>query len=351
MKTLLKIGLAAVALSACVTALIARAGNNTSTLYAVTDLGPGFAYKVGNPDASGTFLVVGSTPPGPAATVWTVTADGTVIDVFTYDVFTWSAATDVNDHGMVVGISFEGPFVDVPGVGIKLLPGEALDAARVNNRGVIVGSVFDSSVPAGVSGAVWYVDATGGITGPVLTNTASGVTFVPYDVNDEGTMAGFVVTTPNGDTAAALADFDRNGDLEVQNLGVLRRGNTAAVAWSINSDDMAVGSSGVNNFGLDFNTAFLWTPAQPNKLTSLGDLGGDASIAYDINEDGQVVGQSVTSANVVVGFIWQNGKMADLNSLLAAPFDDTIYLANGINDTGHIVGSTQSGNACVLTPQ
>src|SRR5262249_25795380 len=128
MNTLLKIGLAAVALTACVTALIAKAGGKTQTLYAVTDLGPGSASKVSNPDASGTFLVVGSTPDAGGnnrATVWSVSTDGTVDDVFTYGFFD-SLAIDVNDHGMVVGNSqngaFNGAFVDVPGVGVEFLP-------------------------------------------------------------------------------------------------------------------------------------------------------------------------------------------------------------------------------------
>ncbi len=90
MKTLLKIGLAAAIIVASVSALAVRAGNNAPALYAVTDLGPGGAVKASKPDDSGTFLVVGSTPGpvGPVATAWTVTTGGTVIDVFTYDVFT-----------------------------------------------------------------------------------------------------------------------------------------------------------------------------------------------------------------------------------------------------------------------
>jgi probable HAF family extracellular repeat protein len=349
MKTLLKIGLTAFALLASIGILAVRAGNNTPTFYAVTNLGPGGAHKASNPDGTGTFLVVGSTPPGPVATVWTVTTHGTVVDVFTYDTLLgWSMATDVNDHGMVIGIGFEGPFVDVPGVGLKHLPGGAANATGVNNQGVIAGSVFDAS--NNVIGAVWYVDATGGITGPVLTNTKAGVSFTPYDINDEGTMAGFVVTTSNGDTTAALARFDCNGDLEVQNLGVLHRADTAAFAASIDSDEVAVGDSGVS-LGSEPNSGFLWTPARPNKLTSLGNLGGGGSFVLDINDDGQVVGQSVTEANVFVGFIWQSGKITDLNNLLKSPLNDTVELASGINNTGHIVGLLQSGNACVLTPQ
>ncbi|MGE5191725.1 MAG: hypothetical protein ACM3U2_04435, partial [Deltaproteobacteria bacterium] len=108
MKTLLKVGLGAAALLACVGTFVVKAGNQTPVVYAVTNLGRGSAFKVSNPDASGTFLVVGSTPdPDVAvrATVWTVSTDGSVADVFTYDTLGASQAVDVNDHGMIIGSS------------------------------------------------------------------------------------------------------------------------------------------------------------------------------------------------------------------------------------------------------
>src|SRR5262245_15698614 len=146
MKILLKIGLVVVALLAPISVLVVRAGGNTQTLYSVTNLGPGSAFKAGNLDSSGTFLVVGSSPDpanpnGPGlATVWTVTTDGTVVNVFTYDSLGPSAAVDVSDHGMIVGNTGRGAFVDVPGVGVATLP-NALNAFGVNNHGAVVGYV------------------------------------------------------------------------------------------------------------------------------------------------------------------------------------------------------------------
>ena len=341
-------------LSACVTTLIAKAGGKTQTLYAVTDLGPGYASKVSNPDASGTFLVVGNTPDpdgNELATVWTVSSDGTVVDVFTYDMLPpGSVATDVNDHGMVVGLdqgAFNGAFVDVPGVGVEFLPG-ALQAFGVNNEGVVVGIVSDPSAPFGESGAVWYVDdATGAITGPVLTTIGPGVTFLPFDINDEGTMCGVIFAAGSSNTPAATAEFDSAGQLQVQNLGVLNPGDTFSEAFSINSDGLIAGiSSGTGD------SAVLWDPSQPNTPTSLGDFGGGESQALDINDDGQVVGYSLTkNQKSALGFIWQNGKMVNLNKVLTSHRSHTIEIANGINNTGHIVGSMESGDAFVLTPQ
>jgi len=301
MKTLLKISLAAFAFSVCVTALVVRAGNITPTLYAVTNLGPGSAFKASNPDSSGTFLVVGSSPDpvnpnGPGlATVWTVSIEGTVADVFTYDTLGHSFAVDVNNGGMIVGFSSNiGGFVDIPGVGVATLP-NAINVFGVNNNGVVVGYVQVATAP-GVNGAVWHVDSTGAVTGPVDTNIAPGVTFVPHDVNDDGTMAGFILTAGSSNISAAIAEFDRTGELDVTNLGVLRAGDTDATAWSINSDGQVAGDSSGKTSS---SSAFLWEPSKPNKLTALG----EAFFAPDINDHAQVVTASFNKANVAVGVI------------------------------------------------
>ena len=343
MKTLLKVGLAAVALLASLGAFALRADNRPPTLYAVTILGPGNAYKASNTDASGEFLVVGGTPDPNVIvrpTVWTVSTDGTVVDVFIYDTLGSGQALDVNDHGMVIGSSSSGDFVDVPGVGIKFVNGSV---QAVNNLGVVVGFTSDPSGPDKVSGAVWYVDPQGGLTGPVLTTVGPGVTFMPNDINDEGTMCGFILTAGSSNIFAAIAEFDRDGELDVTNLGVLHPGDTGSNARSINSDGIVAGDSG-NSSG---SSAFVWDPSHPNKLTSLG----EGVAAPDINDNSQVAFSTVNKANVTIGAICQNGKTTDLNTVLAAPTNDTIELANGINNTGHIVGLLQSGNACVLTPQ
>src|SRR5262245_41553239 len=127
MKTLLKIGVAAVVLLATLGAFVVRAGGKTQTLYAVTNLGPGSAFAASNPDASGTYLVVGSIPDPDVvalATVWTVSADGTVADVFTYDSLPGSEAIDVNDSGLIIGISNVGSWIDIPGVGVTFPRGQ-----------------------------------------------------------------------------------------------------------------------------------------------------------------------------------------------------------------------------------
>lgn len=129
-------------------------------------------------------------------------------------------------------------------------------------------------------------------------------------------------------------------------LGTLP-GGTESLAFSVNSRGQVVGYS--NNEILDpfsmggFPTqtrAFLW---QNRVMTDLGTLGGPDSLAFDVNERGQIAGQSYTNStpNPTTGlptqnpFYWENGKMTDLGTL-----GGTIGIANWMNNRGQVVGNS-----------
>lgn len=86
--------------------------------------------------------------------------------------------------------------------------------------------------------------------------------------------------------------------------------------------------------------AFLWT-RETGRMTDIGVLPGDnVSEALDINDRGQVVGISIPSFHA---FLYENGKMTDLNKLI--PDDSPLVLleGGGINNRGEI-----TGQACVI---
>jgi probable HAF family extracellular repeat protein len=101
---------------------------------------------------------------------------------------------------------------------------------------------------------------------------------------------------------------------------------------------------------LEFNpVAFIWTKEKGTQ--KILPLQGDTnSIAYAINNLGQVVGQSFGGPEGARAFVWENGKATDLNAMVSG--DAGIYLiyAEGINDRGDITGQacTFVDTACVF---
>jgi probable HAF family extracellular repeat protein len=73
-------------------------------------------------------------------------------------------------------------------------------------------------------------------------------------------------------------------------------------------------------------------------VQGLGTLGG-ASIARDINDSGQVVGQSLNASGQNRAFLWDDGRMTDLGTL-----GGPASFARGIDDTGRVVGFSRNAN-------
>lgn len=131
------------------------------------------------------------------------------------------------------------------------------------------------------------------------------------------------------------------GSLNTQGLGINNRGQVAGYA------DLA---------GDTTYHAFLWQ--NRTGMIDLGTLPGDvASGADGLNSEGQVVGGSWDALGNGRAFIWQDGVMTDLNTLI--PPNSPLYLleAQGsINDSGQIAGyalqvSTGEVHAFLATPR
>jgi probable HAF family extracellular repeat protein len=163
-------------------------------------------------------------------------------------------------------------------------------------------------------------------------------------INDEGQAVGI-----SGTCFVAVGSFSAAHALLWQNGTVTNLGSLGGIAWNtpgaINNRGVVVGFSdlpGDEDGNPNFH-AFRWT--SESGMQDLKTLPGDAlSEATGVNDQGQIVGVSYAAgfANPRA-FLWQNGVMTDLNTLI--PGGSSLYLlsANDINNEGII-----TGQACVL---
>lgn len=153
-------------------------------------------------------------------------------------------------------------------------------------------------------------------------------------------------------SAAHAVLWDHGRPMDIGNLG--------GIAWNTpmainDAGDVAGFSDLPGDAGGAFNAhAFLWTRARG--IRDLGTLPGDqTSQAAGINAQRQVVGVSC-GETACRAFLWENGVMYDLNTLVGAGFPDALVSAQDINDDGTITGrllqaSTGKGFAFVATPR
>ena len=173
-------------------------------------------------------------------------------------------------------------------------------------------------------------------------------------INDNGLIVGI-----SGICDQAVGRFTATHAILWRAGTVVNLGNIGGTAWNtpqdINLHGQVIGFGDLPGSGSAFNPhAFLW-PVK-GKMHDLGAIGTDTnSVANGINNEGQIVGVSA-GANTQRGFVWQNGKMVDLNRLI--PPNSYLYIiaANEINDDGLIVGQALDVNtgatpAVLLVPK
>ncbi len=337
-----------------------QAGQAAPVRYSVIDLG-----EVGNPPAQPYFirnngLISGAAAiPGGAlhAALW---FEGAKFDIGTNGLGgPNNAAFGVNHFGQAVGEAetsltdaedFCGfnaygfrsstacvPFVWQDGVMSKLatLGGENGVANMINNRGEVAGlaetAMKDPAAGCPVHRFEPVVWANGKIfVLPTFPGDSDGVAAA---LNDRGQVAGASGTcspfNPNSglyltENHAMVWENGKGTDLgDLGPNGLPGAGNHAC---AINNQGVAVG----HVTSKASTVAFLWT--REKGMKGLGTLTGDlASFALGINDEGQVVGQSISpDFSTVRAFLWQNGSMIDINTLVTSN-PAKLYLLSGVS--------------------
>lgn len=306
----------------------------TTFFYAVTELSSSGDYQDVAYDVNNSGQVVGSSG---YAVLWN---NGTITDLRKPSpLITWASA--INDVGQITCNSTPNghatgrcPYLWQSG-NITYIGecGGSRYVNAINNAGQVAG--WDQG-----QAFVWQNSL---IT--YLSSLSSNSDSRALGINDRAQVVGFS-TTSIGKQHAVLWQNSR-----IKDLGTLPSGRNSQ-ALGINKAGKVVGWSDTSSGS---KHAVLW---QNRQINDLGTLDGNPTIATAINNRGTVVGYSSSLENYNIevplhAFVWKNGKVTDLNSLLPANSGWQLTAAYGINDWGQIVGGgTKDGKirAFLLTP-
>ncbi|WP_164931824.1 choice-of-anchor tandem repeat GloVer-containing protein [Dyella sp. M7H15-1] len=227
-----------------------------------------------------------------------------------------SAGFAINSQGQVVGSSSTGTNVHPFLISAPYTPGTMQDLGTLN----------------GPSGLLSQASAFGiNSSGQVVGTSLAGGTKTPA-------AHAFLTSAPY---AAA----------NMQDLGALGSGSVA-VAYGVNDSGAVVGVSALK--GLQGSHAFLTvSPYGATQRQDLYTLAGQAvtvsSTAYAINNANQIVGASswsTSNPNAQHAFVYQNGAMTDLNTLMPASQlnGGVLTTAYAIDNNGDISGTGTLAN-------
>jgi probable HAF family extracellular repeat protein len=230
---------------------------------------------------------------------------------------------------------------------------QGIGAQFLSNRGVLTGSA-DTSTPD-----------------PNTPNCLSSDCFITHafkwqngSLTDLGALPGINSSFGSWITENGLvAGFSGNGEIDpltgfpeqravfwkdgqIIDLGTF--GGNESLANAVNSRGQVVGLStntvpdsfDFYGFGTQMH-AFVWQSGVMMDLGTIGD--GPDSIAYWVNESGQVAGitytdstpNPLTTVPPMHPFLWENGTMHDLGTIGGTQ----VFQLNGLNERGQVIGS------------
>lgn len=316
--------------------------------YSITDLGvmPGMAASSAEGLNERGEVVGHCAPPNEnfnqQGFVW---SNGTMRSIGLLDQGEYSLAHAINESGSVVGEGDEG-FVQPQAIlssGNSLLNiehhgGSNLRAIAITDSGVIIGNRSISYLWAPI---VWTQDPahTDRFLSVLLPNHPSGQVDArmgyAFGANNSAQVVGYVQSTVFGQLGALWAND------AAHTLTLLQ---PAAPGWTSYAYDINdVGQSVGDSLAGSATIPTVWNNDASHTPTALPWLpGGSQASALAINRQGMVIGWSNTGAapNVRRPVLWMNGRAIDITQTLdASGFGWSEIYVSGLNDRGQIVGT------------
>ncbi|MBI2826893.1 MAG: hypothetical protein HYX69_19635 [Planctomycetia bacterium] len=262
---------------------------------------------------------------------WGLNAGGQVAgyaattDDATVDAFLWTPTSPNATTGTIKDLGTLGGTY-AWGVGING-NGQVAGVSATTGDAAEHATLWSPTTPGGTNGTLYDLGTLGGTYSQANGVNASGQVAGYSDMPGDVDSHAFMwkPTTPGG---AAGAMYD---------LGSL--GGPFTIAWDINNSGQVAGSSDTTEITYESSHAFLWQPTTPNgtggTINDLGTLGGSSSDGNGINNAGQVTGSSRTTDDVAVhAFRWTpsipgstSGTMQDIGTL------------GGLNSYGYAVSA------------
>lgn len=256
-----------------------------------------------------------------------------------------SEGRSINAHGHVVGASrrpaddYYNAFVHDGRTMRSITPLVGLEstATGINDNGQVVGYEFTLNDPSAPYMAFFHHNGTTRLLGAGQAHA----------INAAGQVTGMRSTAPAGEPWDwnALEAF-LYSDGQMTGLGSL--GGSFSEGLALNVHGHVVGHASLDPADAQRRHAFLYRDGQ---MIDLGTLYGGDSSAFGINANGDVVGRSSGITEWMVPFLYTDGQMHNLNSLLEPGTDPSIRLFDpvAIDDQGRILlGGEYGGQASVL---
>ncbi len=150
-----------------------------------------------------------------------------------------------------------------------------------------------------------------------------------HSINDQGDVVGEANTVPKGKPQAFFWHAGK-----MQQLPALPGGTTCS-AQAINNRGVMIGSCELPN-GLGHG--MIWRNGSVEDLGIIGEPDEATSLALDINSWNQVVGVAQPEDGKLKAFLWEEGKMINLNQVIDPNSGWRLLVASRINDKGEILG-------------